>query len=104
MGDLVARKTGSNDVVTTGHCCQGSTYTDQGSTDVIISGYGVVRKDDLDASHLLCTEPCGPSHQVAMSASMSTSVKANGKFIAMEGSKYGTEEITGVTQTTVFAT
>jgi len=100
----VARKSGSGDTVDTGHCCGTECLTEGGSTDVIVESYGVVREDDYDQTHELCTDPCGPTHQVQMSADMSTSVKANYKWIAMKGSKYGTEEIDDVQQTSVSAT
>jgi len=102
---LVAR--GDNrDSVTTNHLCDATTTTDECSPDVFVCGYGVVRAGDNDASHLIGDDPPCSGHTVAMSASMSTSVKANGNFIAMKNSGYGGEIITTINaeQTTVFAT
>jgi len=99
--ELVARGDGQ-DTVTTNHCCQGTTTTDECSSDVIVEGYGVVRIGDDDTSHLLCTDPCGPSHTVALSSS-SPSVYANGLKIGCETDGYGGEIITSVAQSTVFA-
>ena len=62
----------------------------------------VGRIGDDDTSHLLCTDPCGPSHTVALS-SASPSVYANGLKIGCETDGYGGEIITSVNQSTVFA-
>jgi len=99
--ELVARGDGQ-DTVTTGHCCQGTTTTDECSGDVFVEGYGVVRIGDKDTSHLLCTDPCGPSHQVALSSS-SPSVYVNGEKIGCKTDGYGGEIISSVSQSTVYA-
>jgi len=105
MGRLVARGDQRDDV-DTGHLCDGSTTTDQCSPDVIVCGYGVVREGDANTSHLVGDDPPCSGHAPTMSTNMSTSVKANGDYIAMKLSKYGTEVIDDIhsEQTTVFAT
>tara|TARA_Y100001951_G_scaffold93924_1_gene89989 strand:- start:50 stop:364 length:315 start_codon:yes stop_codon:yes gene_type:complete len=92
----------AQDVVTTGHCCQGTTSTDECSDDVFAVGYGIVRIGDKDTTHLLCTDPCGPTHQVALSTS-SPSVYVNGAKIGCETDGYGGEIISSVTQSKVYA-
>ena len=102
MADELVARGDAQDTVTTGHCCQGTTTTDECSTDVFVEGYGVVRIGDLDTSHLLCTDPCGPSHQVALSSS-SPSVYVNGLKIGCKTDGYGGETISSVAQSTVYA-
>ena len=92
------------DDVTTNHLCDTTTKTKDCSDDVIVVNYGVVREDDVNKSHNVGDDPPCSAHTVAMSASMSTSVKANYKFIALEDSGYGGEIITTVNQDKVYAT
>ena len=46
------------DTVSTGHGCDGTTTTEQGSDTVFVNGNGLVRSGDLNRSH---TRPVGPA-------------------------------------------
>lgn len=88
----VARGDGK-DSVKTNHGCDGTTVTDQCSSDVFVNGVGVVRLGDNNRIHLRKVgDNCVP-HTVALSKASGT-VFANGKGIGRKGDKYGREEIT----------
>lgn len=87
----VARKDGV-DTVSTGHPCDGTTVTDQGSSDVFINDIGVVRKGDLDQTHLVLLGICVP-HAVPLT-SYSPNVFANDLEIGRLGDDYTGEVIT----------
>ena len=81
------------DTVSTGHGCDGSTTTEEGSGDVFVNTYGLVRSGDLNRSH---TRPVGPAcipHQVPLS-SFSSTVFANNKNAGRKGDSFGSEVIT----------
>ena len=87
-----ARKDGT-DNVSTGHACDGSTVTNEGSSDVFVNGKGVVRLGDLQQVHaILVGMSCVP-HVLALSSSSST-VFVNGKGAGRKGDVYGGEIIT----------
>ena len=88
----VARKSGS-DSISTGHGCDATTVTDQGSSDVFVNGIGAVRADDLCEIHdILVGDSCVP-HTVPLS-SYSGTVFVNGKGIGRKGDFYNGHEIT----------
>lgn len=87
----VSRKDGT-DTISTGHLCDTTTVTDQGSSDVIINGIGVVRLGDLNKVHDILLGICVP-HAVPLT-SVSTTVFANGKGIGRLGDSYSGEILT----------
>lgn len=112
---LIARKDGQDAVdtihVSTGDAvpndgiiCDASPQTiatDEGSSDVFVEGYGVVRKDDKEESHTI--PPACATHQTGL-GTYSPSVYANGKQIGRKGDTYKcTAKIITVNQNTVYA-
>lgn len=96
----IARKNGE-DSISTGHGCDATTVTDQGSSDVFINGIGAVRKDDLTAVHLVPAGPACVPHTVPLST-YSPNVFVNNKNVGRNGDFYnGHQLITG--STNVFA-
>ena len=88
----VARKDGT-DSISTGHGCDTTTVTDQGSNDVFVNGKGVVRLGDLQSIHnTQAGNSCVP-HVLALSSS-SLTVFVNGKGAGRKGDVYGNETIT----------
>ena len=102
MADELVARGDAQDGVTTNHLCDGTTTTNQCSTDVFAVGYGIVRIGDNDTTHLVCDDPPCSNHAVALSSG-SPSVYANGEKIGCETDGYGGEIITSVNQSTVFA-
>ena len=88
----VARKSGT-DSISTGHGCDATTVTDQGSSDVNVNSIGAVRAGDLCQVHLI---PAGSScvpHTVALT-SFSSTVFVNGKGIGRLGDEYSGHTVT----------
>jgi len=88
----VARKSGT-DTVSTGHGCDTTTVTDQGSSDVDVNSIGAVRAGDLCQVHLI---PAGSScvpHTVPLT-SFSSTVFVNGKGIGRLGDAYSGHTVT----------
>ncbi len=87
-----ARKSGT-DTVSTGHGCDSTTVTAEGSNDVYVNNIGIVRKDDRNAIHLATSDDgCSP-HNVALST-FSSSVFINLLNAGRKGDSYGSEVIT----------
>tara|TARA_Y100001949_G_scaffold156235_1_gene144988 strand:- start:882 stop:1205 length:324 start_codon:yes stop_codon:yes gene_type:complete len=106
MANEVARGytgSASGDSGSTNHLCDATFTTDECSSTVIVVNYGVVREDDANASHLVGDDPPCAGHTVDMSADMVSTVIVEDKQLAINGSKYGGENITTVNQTSVFA-
>ena len=88
----VARKDGT-DTISTGHGCDGTTVTDQGSDNVFVNGKGVVRQGDLTAVHLVpAGDVCVP-HAVPLSTFSST-VFVNSKGLGRKGDFYNGHQLT----------
>ena len=88
----VARKDGV-DTIATGHGCDATTVTDEGSSDVFVNGTGVVREGDLTAVHqILVGIVCVP-HTVPLT-SFSSDVFVNGLRVGRLGDDYTGEVIT----------
>ena len=88
----VARKDGV-DTIATGHGCDATTVTDEGSSDVFLNGTGVVREGDLTAVHeILVGIVCVP-HTVPLT-SFSPDVFVNGLRVGREGDFYNGHELT----------
>jgi len=88
----VARKNGT-DTVATGHGCDATTVTDQGSSTVFVNSIGAVRAEDLCQVHLI---PAGSScvpHTVPLT-SYSSSVFVNSKGVGRIGDAYSGHTIT----------
>jgi uncharacterized Zn-binding protein involved in type VI secretion len=88
----VARKSGT-DTVSTGHGCDTTTVTDQGSSDVNVNSIGAVRAGDLCKVHLI---PAGSScvpHTVPLT-SFSSTVFVNSKGIGRLGDAYSGHTVT----------
>jgi len=88
----VARKSGT-DTVSTGHGCDTTTVTDQGSSDVNVNSIGAVRAGDLCQVHLI---PAGSScvpHTVPLT-SFSSTVFVNSKGIGRLGDAYSGHTVT----------
>lgn len=96
----VARKDGQ-DSISTGHGCDATTVTDEGSSRVFVNGYGVVRSGDKTAVHLIPSGPSCVPHTVPLS-SFSPNVYADGKNIGRKGDKYNGHTLTSGS-TNVFA-
>lgn len=88
----VARKNGA-DTVSTGHGCDSTTVTNQGSNNVFVNNLGVVRLGDLNQTHDVPSgDSCVP-HSVALSTA-SPNVYANNIRIGRKGDSYGGEVLT----------
>jgi hypothetical protein len=88
----VARKSG-NDSVSTGHGCDATTVTAEGSSDVRVNSIGVVRAEDKCEVHLvLVGDSCVP-HTVPLT-SYSGTVRANSKGIGRKDDAYSGHAIT----------
>lgn len=88
----VARKSGT-DSISTGHGCDTTTVTDQGSSDVNVNSIGAVRAGDLCQVHLI---PAGSScvpHTVPLT-SFSSTVFVNGKGVGRKDDAYSGHTIT----------
>jgi uncharacterized Zn-binding protein involved in type VI secretion len=88
----VARKSGT-DSISTGHGCDATTVTDQGSSDVNVNSIGAVRAGDLCQVHLI---PAGSScvpHTVPLT-SFSSTVFVNGKGVGRQGDQYSGHTLT----------
>ncbi len=96
--------------VTTGHGCDGTTVTLEGSSTVFgPGGFKIVRKGDKEKTHDYPNPGAPPpciTHQLELDTGYSTTVFIDGSNeAAMVGSEYGgAEEITNAGQTTVFVT
>ena len=88
----VSRKSGT-DSISTGHDCDATTVTDQGSSDVIVNSIGAVRAGDLCQVHLVKVgDSCVP-HTVPLT-SFSGSVFVNGKGVGRQGDQYSGHTLT----------
>jgi len=88
----VSRKSGT-DSISTGHGCDATTVTDQGSSDVIVNGIGAVRAGDLCQVHLI---PAGSScvpHTVPLTT-FSGTVRVNGSGVGRKDDAYSGHTIT----------
>lgn len=88
----VARKSGS-DSVSTGHGCDATTVTDQGSSDVFVNKIGAVRSGDLCQVHLIPQGDLCVPHTVPLT-SYSSTVFVNGKGIGRKGDAYSGHTVT----------
>lgn len=88
-----ARKDGT-DTVATGHGCDATTVTDQGSSKVFVNGKGVVRAGDHNMSHtILVPGPSCVPHTVPLT-SFSSKVFADGLGCGRKGDDYSGEVLT----------
>ena len=88
----VSRKSGT-DSISTGHGCDATTVTEQGSSDVNVNSIGAVRAGDLCQVHLI---PAGSScvpHTVPLT-SFSSTVFVNGKGVGRQGDQYSGHTLT----------
>jgi uncharacterized Zn-binding protein involved in type VI secretion len=88
----VARKDGE-DTVSTGHDCDATTVTDEGSSNVFVNGIGAVRANDLCKEHLILVGSSCVPHTVPLDTH-SGSVFVNGKGVGRKGDEYSGHEIT----------
>ena len=88
----VARKSGT-DSISTGHGCDATTVTDQGSSDVIVNSIGAVRAGDLCQVHLVKVGNSCVPHTVPLT-SFSGSVFVNGKGVGRQGDQYSGHTLT----------
>ena len=82
----IARKDATDTVAINHATCQGSTVTDEGSSNVFVNGIGVVREGDKVKSHTPSPPAC-PSHAPPLST-FSPNVYANGKKIGRLGDQF----------------
>ena len=88
----VSRKSGT-DSISTGHGCDATTVTDQGSSDVRVNSIGAVRAGDLCQVHLILVgDSCVP-HTVPLT-SYSGSVFVNSKGVGRQGDQYSGHTLT----------
>lgn len=85
----IARKDGT-DTISTGHGCDSTTTTDQGSDNVRVNGKGVVRLNDLQKTHLILVGSSCVPHVLALSSSSGT-VRVNSRGVGRRGDSYGPE-------------
>lgn len=96
----VARKDGA-DTISTGHPCDATTVTDQGSSNVFVNSKGVVRYGDLQQVHnILVGSACVP-HVLTLSSCSST-VFVNGLGAGRLGDDYGGEVLITGSETVFF--
>lgn len=88
----VTRKDGT-DTVATGHGCDSTTVTDQGSGNVFVNGIGAVRAGDLCLVHLIPSGSSCVPHTVPLT-SYSSSVFVNGRGVGRVGDDYSGHTIT----------
>lgn len=88
----VSRKSGT-DSISTGHDCDATTVTDQGSSDVIVNSIGAVRAGDLCQVHLVKVGNSCVPHTVPLT-SFSGSVFVNGKGVGRQGDQYSGHTLT----------
>ena len=88
----VSRKSGT-DSISTGHDCDATTVTDQGSSDVIVNSIGAVRAGDLCQVHLIKVGNSCVPHTVPLT-SFSGSVFVNGKGVGRLGDEYSGHTVT----------
>jgi uncharacterized Zn-binding protein involved in type VI secretion len=88
----ISRK-GGTDTISTGHGCDATTVTNQGSDNVRVNGIGVVRIGDLQQTHLILVGISCVPHALTLSSGSST-VRANGRGIGRKGDSYGPETLT----------
>ena len=88
----VARKSGT-DSVSTGHGCDTTTVTKDGSSDVFVNGIGAVRAEDFCEVHLVLQGDVCVPHTVKLS-SYSGTVFVNGKGIGRKDDEYSGLTIT----------
>lgn len=88
----IARKDGI-DTISTGHGCDSTTVTDQGSDDVRVNGKGVVRINDLQKTHLILVGASCVPHALTLSTGSGT-VRVNGIGVGRKGDSYGSEVLT----------
>jgi len=88
----VSRKSGT-DSISTGHGCDATTVTDQGSSDVIVNGIGAVRAGDLCQVHLIPSGSSCVPHTVPLT-SFSSTVFVNGKGVGRQGDQYSGHTLT----------
>jgi uncharacterized Zn-binding protein involved in type VI secretion len=88
----VSRKSGT-DSISTGHGCDATTVTAEGSSDVRVNSIGAVRAGDLCQVHLiLIGDSCVP-HTVPLT-SYSGSVFVNSKGVGRQGDQYSGHTLT----------
>lgn len=88
----VSRKDGT-DSISTGHGCDATTVTDQGSSNVLVNSIGAVRAGDLCQVHLILVgDSCVP-HTVPLT-SFSSTVFVNGRGIGRRGDDYSGHVLT----------
>lgn len=93
-----AARNGGVDTILTGHPCDGTTVTDQGSSDVFVNSSGVVRFGDLQQVHnILVGDSCVP-HALKLSSCSST-VFINAKGAGRKGDSYGDEVLISGSET-----
>lgn len=96
----VARKDGV-DIISTGHGCDVTTVTDEGSSNVYVNTYGIVRYGDLQKVHLILVgDTCVP-HALTLS-SCSQTVYVNGLGAGRLGDVYGSEVLITGSETVFF--
>lgn len=105
MGYEIARKDGTDEVASpdgSGACCASPStqYTDEGSSNVLIGGIGVVRMGDGMITHNYDGPCCNPHTPKLTSAS--TTVFVNGKGVGRKGDFYGDDHEITTGATTVF--
>lgn len=82
----ISRKDGT-DSIATGHGCDATTVTDQGSSSVFVNSIGAVRQGDLHAVHTFPVGPVCVPHALPLT-SFSSSVFVNSKGVGREGDDY----------------
>lgn len=95
----VARKDGA-DIISTGHGCDATTVTNEGSSNVFVNTIGVVRYGDLEQIHLVPAGDCVP-HVLTLS-SCSQTVYVNGLGAGRLGDVYGGEVLITGSETVFF--
>lgn len=105
MGMEVARMNGVDTVASpdgSGNCCgsPSTQMTNQGSSDVMINGIGVVRLGDAMNVHPYAGPCCNPHSPILTSGS--STVFVNGKPIGRKGDPYGGDHIISSGSSTVF--
>ena len=95
-----ARKDGA-DTIATGHGCDATTVTDQGSSNVFVNGYGAVRFGDLQRVHLIPSGAACVPHALTLS-SCSGTVFVNSLGAGRLGDDYGGEALITGSETVFF--
>lgn len=96
-----AARKDSTDSISTGHGCDATTVTDEGSSDVFVNTYGVVRYGDLQHVHLIPSGDACVPHALTLS-SCSGTVFVNGLGAGRLGDDYGGEVLITGSETVFF--